>query len=219
MNLSRWIVPSALLLAAALPAGCSSLYYGTMETFGYHKRDLLVERVEEAKVDQEQAKEQFQTAFEQFKQITAFDGGDLEDQYNQLKSAFERCADRADDVRDRIKAVRDVSDALFAEWRSELDQYKSEDLRRQSEKLIDSTERQADQLIAAMQSAEAKMQPVLDTFSDQVLFLKHNLNARAIASLSGISTELEKNVAALIADMEKSIDEASAFIDSLKTPE
>jgi len=211
----------ALLLALAtlLPAGCSSIYYSTMETLGFQKRELLVDRVEQAKEDQEEAKEQFKTAFEQFKQITHFEGGDLEDQYNTLKTELDRCEDEANDVRKRIRDVQSVADALFKEWRSELDQYKSEELRRQSEKLIEQTEGQAAQLIATMKSAEAKMQPVLDTFRDQVLFLKHNLNARAIASLSGISGELEDNVAALIADMEKSIDEASAFIDSLKTPE
>ena len=36
-----------------------------------------------------------------------------------------------------------------------------------------------------MRLAESRIEPVLKSFRDQVLFLKHNLNAKAIASLRG----------------------------------
>ncbi len=48
---------TALLLLTILPAGCKSTYYGAWESMGVHKRDILVERVEKARDDQEQAKE------------------------------------------------------------------------------------------------------------------------------------------------------------------
>ena len=66
-----------------------------------------------------------------------------------------------------------------------------------------------------MQRAESKMAPVLAAFSDQVLYLKHNLNARAIASLDDTVIELEGEIAGLIADMEASIAEANTFIDAM----
>ena len=56
MNLML-IVTGAILLV-----GCSSAYYGTMEKLGYHKRDLMVNRVESARDAQEDAKEQFESA-------------------------------------------------------------------------------------------------------------------------------------------------------------
>jgi hypothetical protein len=66
-----------------------------------------------------------------------------------------------------------------------------------------------------MKRAEAKMPPVLTAFRDQVLFLKHNLNARAIASLEGTFGELEGEVAALIRDIDASIQESGRFLATL----
>lgn len=52
-------------------------------------------------------------------------------------------------------------------------------------------------------------------FYDQVLFLKHNLNARAIASLKGNVASIESDIAVLIREMEASIREANRFIDAM----
>ena len=67
-----------------------------------------------------------------------------------------------------------------------------------------------------MKDAAAKMDPVLAAFKDQTLFLKHNLNARAIASLETDLAKVKTEVAELIQEMEASIAEANAFIDSLQ---
>jgi predicted nucleic acid-binding Zn-ribbon protein len=143
------------------------------------------------------------------------DGGELEDKYNQLKAAYDRSNDRAETVRDRIEAVEDVSVALFEEWESELDQYSSDTLRRSSARKLRETQRQYKQLIGAMKRAENKMEPVLVAFNDQVLFLKHNLNARAIASLQTELRSVEAEVNLLIRDMEASIKEADSFISAM----
>jgi hypothetical protein len=66
-----------------------------------------------------------------------------------------------------------------------------------------------------MRAAEQKMQPVLVAFNDQVLFLKHNLNAQAIASLQTTAAGIETDVNRLIEDMEKSIAEANSFIEEM----
>jgi ABC-type transporter Mla subunit MlaD len=195
--------------------GCSSAYYGTMEKLGYHKRDLMVDRVEAAKVAQEDAKEQFKSALEKFSSVLKVDGGELEEKYDQLKTAYDESNDRAETVRDRIESVEDVSEALFDEWQTELDQYSSDSLRRSSANKLKQTRRQYTQLIGAMKRAEKKMAPVLSAFQDQVLFLKHNLNAKAIASLQTELVSVEAEVNSLIRDMETSIKEADAFISAM----
>ena len=63
--------------------------------------------------------------------------------------------------------------------------------------------------------ARTGVDPVLDAFRDQVLFLKHNLNAQAISALGGTTRDLQKDISRLIADMEKSIKEADAFIAAM----
>jgi chromosome segregation ATPase len=186
-----------------------------MESFGVHKRDILKDNVEEARDSQAEAKEQFQTALEKFTEVTGFRGGDLELKYKEMKRELDRCEDKAEKVRTRIKNVEDVADALFIEWENELEQYSSRKLRRSSEKKLYETRRQYEKLDAAMRRAEEKMDPVLVVFQDQVLYLKHNLNAKAIASLQDELAAVEEDVAMLVKDMEASIAEADSFIKTM----
>ncbi len=208
---------SLILMIAVLIilVGCSTAYYGTMEKLGYHKRDIMVSRVESARDAQEEAKEQFKSALEQFSSVLKVDGGDLEEKYAQLKAAYDKSAARAEAVQERIEEVEDVSEALFDEWQTELDQYTSDSLRRSSARKLRQTKQQYAQLIGAMKRAEKKMAPVLRAFNDQVLFLKHNLNARAIASLQTELASVEAEVNSLIRDMEASIKEADVFINAM----
>lgn len=211
----RNAVLSLAITVGMLAAGCASTGIAIKEQFGYAKREQLVDRVQDARDGQEEAKEQFASALEEFLAVTEVDGGELEKQYNRLRKDFERCEDQADDVRDRIRSVERVADALFKEWQRELDQYSSENLRRASEQQLLDTQRQYDRLIGAMRSAEDSMAPVLSAFGDQVLFLKHNLNARAIASLQDNVFELQTDVSRLIEEMEASIAEANTFIEEM----
>lgn len=204
-----------LLSIVSIPA-CSSIYYSSLESIGIPKRNVMVYRVEKARDTQEETKEQFKSALKQFTALTQFDGGDLESQYNKLNSEYEASVDQAQEVRKRIDDIEDVSEALFDEWETEIEQYSSASLKRNSESQLADTRRHYQQLIRAMNRAEAKIEPVLAVFRDQVLFLKHNLNARAIASLKGELRTVESDVSSLIAAMEKSINEANAFIQVIE---
>ena len=216
MPLSRRVL---LLLPAAGLAGCNwiwdPLYYSGMEKFGREKRDILAKRVAAGREDQEKAKEQFQTTLQAFQELTGFDGGELEKVYNKLNKELERSESRANQVRDRIDGIERVARDLFREWDQEIEKISSSDLRAKSRLLRDDTEDRYEQLIAKMRQAESKMEPVLAAFRDQVLFLKHNLNARAIQSLSATALQIDDEVAALVHDIEASIAEADAFVATL----
>ena len=200
-----------IMIAVANLAGCASTGIAIKEKLGYAKREQLVDRVQEARDEQEQAKQQFASALEEFLSLPGVDGGELEVKYEQLSDELGDSEDRADAVRNRIGDVERVGTLLFKEWEKELDQYSSDSLRRTSEQQLRNTRRRYDQMLGAMQQAAAKMDPVLTAFRDQVLFLKHNLNARAIASLEQNMADLEQEIAVLIADMEGAIAEAPAF--------
>lgn len=203
------------MLAVLTLAGCQTAYYGTMEKFGYEKRDILVDRVEDARGAQQEAKQQFENALEQFIAVTDFQGGELEDQYRKLKSEYDASESRAGKVSDRIRDAERVARDLFAEWEHELKQYTSQDLRRTSERQLADTRRHYDTLIDKMRRAEHRIEPVLNAFRDRVLFLKHNLNAQAISSLRADRAEVESDIAALVAEMNASIAEADAFIQRM----
>lgn len=214
--MKKLIFVAAGSLGLALLAGCQSAYYATMEKFGVEKRDILVDRVEDARDAQETTKQEFADALEQFSALVDYDGGELEAVYDKLKKQFDVSEAAADEVRDRIRSIESVAADLFREWDAEIEQYTSENLKRMSRDARVETETSYLTLIRKMKAAEATMYPVLDLFRDQVLFLKHNLNARAIAALDTEASAIEAEVRKLIEEMNASIAEADAFIASMK---
>lgn len=206
----------SIALAALLLAGCQSAYYSAAESVGYHKRDILVDRVEDSRDAQAAAEEQFQSALEQLSELTNFDGGDLEDMYDAMADEYEDSVAAADDVSERIDAVDNVAQALFREWRGEIEQYTSARLKADSQAKLRETERRYDEMITVLRRSEAKMEPVLAALKDNVMYLKHNLNARAVASLKVEFGEIEDDIEALIAEMRKAIASSDAFIESMQ---
>lgn len=198
-----------------LLAGCQQAYYKTMEQFGVHKREIMVDRVEDARDSQVETQEQFQSALERFSEVVNFDGGDLEQQYEALNREYEKSEAKANDVTKRINAVEDVAGALFNEWETELDEYTSDKYRRIKKRELQEARGRYQQLIDSMRRAESKIAPVLSAFKDQVLFLKHSLNAQAVASLKSELVGVRADVSALIKEMQKSIDASNAYIESL----
>ena len=119
-------------------------------------------------------------------------------------------------MRERIAEIEEVAGDLFEEWEAELGQISRADLRRKSSQQLAQTRSRYAKLLAAMKKAERKMDPVLVAFRDQVLFLKHNLNAKAIASLETEAGGIQSDVDALVRDLSASIREADAFLATLE---
>ena len=206
----------AALIALLALGGCRSVYYSTMERFGVEKRDILADRVEDARDVQQETKEQFADALEEFSALIGFDGEELERLYRRLESRFQASERSAERIKERNDDVERVAKDLFREWEQELDQYQSESLRRQSEVQLNQTKDRYADLITRMRRAEAKIEPVLRAFRDQVLFLKHNLNAQAIASLENEASRVQTDVRDLIREMEAAIDEANIFLENIR---
>lgn len=210
--MKRLLIP---LLALSL-VGCSTVYYNTMEKMGVHKRDIMVDRVKAAKEAQQDAKVQFVSAMEQFKSVVKFKGGDLEKEYEKLNAVLMRSEAEANKVHSRVESVEAVSDALFDEWRAEIKKYSSDALKKSSQVKYDATKRTYEELITAMKKAESKLEPALIPLRDQVMYLKHNLNAKAITGLSDELITVQTNVDKLVKEIELSIAQADKFIDALQ---
>lgn len=205
----------AIVLSIFTLTGCQSAYYSAMEQVGYHKRDIMVDRVEDAKESQQDAQQEFSSALEALSALTNFDGGELEAVYNQINDKYQDSEQAAQKVRDRIAAIEDVSDALFAEWQDELELYTSAKLKRSSEQKLKETKQSYNTMLSAMKRAEQKMTPVLNTLRDNTLYLKHNLNASAIGSLQGEFTSLEQDIQFAIEQMNAAIAESDKFLQKL----
>ncbi len=209
----RYLFTLALLLTLA---GCQSAYYGAAEQFGVYKRDILVDRVEESRDAQAEAEEQFQSALEQLSQLTNFDGGDLEDVYDAMNDEYEASRAAAEEVSERIDAVDHVARSLFEEWEVEIEEYSNARFKADSQAKLRDTRKRYDGMLTALRRSEAKMEPVLSALKDNVMYLKHNLNARAVASLKVEFGQIEDDIEALIAEMRKAIASSDAFIASMQ---
>ncbi len=211
----RWYRRIVLVAAVGLSAACSSMYYSALEKVGIEKREILVDRLEAAREAQSDSQEQFKDALERLQALAGYNGGDLEDLYHDLSQEYDDSRAQAQKVRERVAAVKEVADALFREWEDELAQYSDPGLKRRSRRQLNETRARFARLATAMDQATASMDPVLAGLHDQVLFLKHNLNARAVGSLSDTVDQLQADVTRLINQMQSAIVEADRFIASI----
>ena len=214
--MSRLILSAMILLIPFWFSACDTAYLATMEKMGYAKRDILSSRVKSARDAQEDAKKEIQSTLEQFGKVVSYEGGDLESTYKKLRGELESSEDSAVAVRKKIADVESVADALFSEWEQELGQYSSAELRRKSQTKLTQTKGRYKDMLAAMKRAEQRIDPVLRPLRDQVLYLKHNLNARALAAIKGELVKVDAQVDQLVKDMNRSIAEADKFIQSME---
>lgn len=217
-NTTLMSVQLILIAVLLLPflGGCSKAYYGAMEKVGIHKRDILIDRVEDARDAQSEAQEQFKSALEQFGAVVHIENSNLKIAYEKLNTEYEDSERAAAKVSERIDKVESVADALFDEWEDELKLYKSADLRRSSQRKLQDTKTRYNEMLASMHRAEKSMEPVLRSFRDNVLFLKHNLNAQAVGSLRSEFSTLKGEIDGLIKKMNVAIETSNQFISDIK---
>jgi len=217
MNIKlRYTALLTFLALALIMGGCQTTYYTVWEKLGKEKRHLLRDNVKKASAEQKEATEQFKDALTSMKEMYGFEGGELEDVYKKMKADFDESESRANAVHDRVAMVERIAKDLFSEWEGEIKQITSSKLRTQSRTTLQASKLQYTRLHKAMKKAESRMDPILDQFRDNVLFLKHNLNAKAIGTLKREAGKIEIEVESLIADMQASIAEAETFLNNFK---
>jgi len=210
------VVAVLFLSSLLLTAGCRSVYNATMENvFGYEKRELFKKSVTALQTDQKEAQEEFKDALTRLKELYGFQGGELESIYGKVKRSYERCDGEAKDVHKRIENMENLAKSMFSEWEKEIQQYTNPNLAAASREQLSLTRDRYAHLSRTVREAESSMQPVLAQLKDNVLYLKHNLNASAIGSLQGEAANIQKQIEELLTRMNASIAESDEFIQSL----
>ncbi|NOT12311.1 MAG: DUF2959 domain-containing protein [Methylococcaceae bacterium] len=189
-----------------------SAYFNARESIGDHKRSIVVHQVEQACTSLQETRDEFQDALKHLKTLASIDDTSMDHRYNLLNRQYLYCRAKSENVSHKIRAIENVSEALFLEWEKELNEYSSKSLRNSSKLQLKMARQNYTRLIKSMQNAENKIQPVLLAFKDQVLYLKHNLNARAIAALQHEFVVIGIDISQLIHAMEQTITEASLFV-------
>jgi len=204
------------IMVGLVCSGCRSTYYSMWETLGKEKRHLLRDEVENAREDQAKASEEFKDALTRIKELTGFQGGELENVYLQLKDDYEDCERRASIIDERIDNVEQIAADLFVEWEAEIGQMTNATFRSNSRQSLTRTRERCNQLHRAMVQARSRMDPVLSRLNDYVLYLKHNLNAQAVGALGSEMGRIEADVDVLVRDIERSIEAADTFLKTFE---
>jgi len=205
-----------LIFCGLALCGCRSAYYSAWETLGKHKRDLLQSKVADVRDEQKEATQELKDAMTRLKELTGFEGGQLEKAYKQLQGDYDSAASAAESVRNRIREMDQIARDLFREWENELKTISSPELRDSDRRQLDQTRRRYEDLYATTKRAESSMEPVLTKFRDYVLYLKHNLNAQAIGALQGESAKIQIDISNLIEQMNAAIRQADEFLKQTK---
>lgn len=211
----KFLINTLLVLAFVQFTGCASVQYNALEKVGIHKRDILIDRIEDARDSQQETKEQVVSAYEQFKALVNVDDRGLGKRYKTMAKEVARSEAQAEELDERITAVETVAKHLFAEWKNELGEYSSASLRATSAKNLETTRTHYQQLRQRMRSAQSRIDPVLHVLQDHTLYLKHNLNSRAVASLQSEVSSIESKVGTLVTEMEAAVLEAEQFVRSM----
>lgn len=212
----RVTITALALSTALLLTGCTTIYNATMEgVFGYEKRELFKKSVTALQSEQKDAQKEFTDALTRLKQLYGFSGGELESVYEKVKSSYERCDGEAKAVHTRIENMEDLAKSMFSEWEKEIQQYTNPNLAATSREQLRLTKDRYAQLYRTVREAESAMQPVLGQLKDNVLFLKHNLNASAIGSLQGEAVGIQKQIEQLLTQMNTAIAASDSFIKTL----
>lgn len=206
-----------LLISIHPLMACSSIYYNFWEKLGVEKRDLLKRDIAHAQDAQKESQEVFVSALDRIQQIYGLEGGELEQAYRGLSRDYEKAESKAKELRSRISSIEEIAQDLFEEWRSEAKSMRNSQMKRQSLARLQETEERFKNMRSAMKMAESSMEPVLQTMRDQVLFLKHNLNAMALNSFKKEFTNIEGDIKKLIRDMNRSIQQSESFLQTLNS--
>jgi hypothetical protein len=180
------------------------------------KRDLLRKRINEATEDQKEAGESFTNALERLQQTYGVQGSELEKVYSRLNSAYEDAKEEVAEVKKSREKMNTVAGDLFEEWKKEIGEMQSADLKSRSRATLAETKNGFDKMHSALRASEKQMEPVLAKLKDHTLFLKHNVNAQSVASLKTEGARIEGDIQKLLASMTASIKEAEEFTKQIQ---
>lgn len=194
---------------------CSSTYYAVWEKLGKQKRDLLRDNAVKARAEQVETNEQFKDALTKLREAYPIKPTELSKTYDKLNAQYESSKSKAEGLDARIKKMDRVARDLFVEWKDEAESITTTKFRDQSLDKLSATKERYEDMHRSLKKSYSRTEPVLAKFRDNVLFLKHNLNAQVVGSLDSEAGAITEEIETLIESMNDSIKETDKFIGEL----
>lgn len=176
------------------------------------KHDLLIERLEETVVIQEETKQYVQLAYDELSAMSE-SVTDIDSRLGALNETYAQSEAVAKKLKKQIKTVDRLAKTLFIEWHRELRQYKNKNLRDKSAENLAATQKRYKALHTSMQKTYQSVEPLLSLLHDNQLYLKHNRSEVAMESFQQEVQTAGNNLDHIIEDIENSIQESAAFAE------
>ena len=194
---------------------CSTLYYNTWELLGKEKRDVLKMNMEDVDDQQKDVEEKVSDTLALIRKNYNFKEGKLEATYDRMKEDYEDAKSLADDYSEQVQKTIDIADDLFDEWEDEAKELSNANYRTTSLKQLRQTKASFKRSEKSMRRVENSLNKLLKSYNDQVVYLKHSLNAKAVGNLKAELSEIKRNIEILSSRIEKSKQQNLEFLNRL----
>jgi hypothetical protein len=209
------MIITTMAMSALGLVGCKSspTYVKAMDVVGFEKREMLKERLQEARDSQVEAKQQLQTALYTLRRFESVPAAEVSDFHDDLKGEVDKAKEEIDDLNGDIAAVETVAKEMFTDWEDELASYESAELRQKSAEELRETRRNYSTMIEQLRETQRKLSAVVPALEDQVLYVEHSINAGEKPAESDKLDDVREQISTLIEELEGSIDRTQRFIE------
>jgi len=205
-----------LRLLALIPllvlGSCQAMYLGTLEQFGFEKREILCERIEAASDAIVILEQRLDETFSVYREAIHQEGGNLSASQKRFSNFYDKTEDAASEFNSRIEKVQAVANAMFEEWNAESGEIIDTELRRKSRSNYTRALTRYGNLLRSMRAVQAETDPILTRLRDHVLFMKLNLHPNAYAPLRSTEDDFVASAVAVSETMKATIEEATNFL-------
>lgn len=215
MTTKKIFIKSILLLSLLLTSSCSTVYYNFWETLGKEKRDLLKSKLNDVNNAQEDVEEQYVDNLERIRKEYNFNEGELEKTYDKITDDYEDTNEKQKELSERINKANNIATDLFEEWKNEAYQLQNKNYKRKSLQKLAITKKKYSRTYTTIKKIEKDLNKILRKFKDQVIFIKHNLNAKVIGNLKSEFNDIKIDIKKQIKNIKRSKNQTELFIKEL----
>ncbi|MEL6712852.1 MAG: DUF2959 family protein [Planctomycetota bacterium] len=205
--------PSPKLLSAAIALALTASCATTSQSAGIENVDSLVSRVERVHLEVELSK---QAVYEALVSLAPLVGerfeGDPATSFERFALAAEASNAQAEALSAQVLPMRNSADVVFETWTKSLDEFKSERMRKRSERRLDATRERFAVVFEAATGIEEDLASLNAELSDLALFLGHDFNVAAVEEIREDALQIRDAARALGKEMDDCMDAAARYV-------
>ena len=219
--MKRFFSPRAaagLLVIAGLPA-CAFVNDLISGNTGPADVDDLVASVERVNSELDASKTKLLGAVQTLQKVTAPDfKGDAVEGHKELVRAIDDSEDQTDDLRKSVERMQAEAEPVFNQWTKDLEGYSNPEMRQRSQARLAAARERYDAVVAAVTPVLVECEAVNQTLGDHALFLKHDMNPAALATIQDDVKKVAKEAADLDGAFNAGKAATRAYVDSASQP-